>query len=345
MAEAELDFHDLAAKVFHVALSSARDGLLDDEHPLDLDQQAAENWLDHDKDRFLDALEGRPTPEPRAADVGDPAIQADKDAHAAVEELLKSGRLVSEEFCLVGEEAPKSAWHNMQQAPPGSLILALDAIDGSGPYENLTLGYGSTLLALRRRGLQTGDPDLKARYKDELQGAAVCNSSGFWVSMTAVGGVGAEVLAGFLFDESPLVELVQPEFPPSVTDSVAVVAAKPEGRRRAQSLLDVPKGDTTIVYNTGGAPAALGLLLGRLGAMVSFENQTMWDTAYLPIFAALGIQMFLVPSGEPFGVEAVTTWFSYLTHERHGVRPVPPFLATRRVEDGGELLRRISLTP
>src|SRR5205085_2400940 len=99
-------------------------------------------------------------------------------------------------------------------------------------YTNLTFGYGVTLLVLRRRGVLPEDPDSPAPYRDDLVGAAVCNSSGFFVSMRAeAAGVGAEVVAGFLWDDSPVIELLQPEYPPSVTDSVAVVAAKPEARK------------------------------------------------------------------------------------------------------------------
>lgn len=344
---AELPFHDIAIELFKAALTAAREGLLfREEGALDAEDEGAGNWLEHDKDRYLHAIAATLPEEPRAADVGDLPILADKEAHKAVADLLETGHLVSEQFCLVGEEAPPSAWGRMQRAAPGTLILVLDAIDGSGPYENLTFGYGTTLLALRRRERQPGDPNSAMPFMDELQGAAVCNSSGYMVSMKAVGGVGSDIVAGFLWDDTaPFIELSEPDYPASSTNSVAVVGAKPLGRRNASSLLEVPDGDEVIVYNTGGAPAALGLLLGRLGAMVSFERQTMWDTAYLPIFASLGVQLFMVPSGRSFGIREVTTWFSYLTHQREGVRPVPPFLATRRAEDAGELLRRINPSP
>lgn len=79
-------------------------------------------------------------------------------------------------------------------------------------------------------------------------------------------------------------------------DVIAVVGAKNVAPYRPV-MRELLSDNTLRVYGTGGAPAAPGLALGQLGAMVHPRAHPVWDSPELPALALLGAA--IVPLNQP----------------------------------------------
>lgn len=331
-------FHAVANNVFSATLDLALRARLQRDPPTQSGTGGPGGGTPWSPADLFDALEAFTQP---PANLGDPPIAADLDAHGLAHRVLAES--LDCPFYLVGEEATAEEWDAMLNAPEGSLVLAIDPIDGSKPFEDLGFGYGTTLLAFERR-----EP------VDALIGAAVCNSSGLYLSISARSSSGLtstadDIVAGRVGRRTPVSLLgvstsLHEDGPASrFHRSVAIVGAKPGHRRLASTLFEPSPLDDLVVYNLGGAPAAVGLVLGRLGAVVCLTRQTMWDAAYLPIVASLGIPIFIITSNTLMRVRqsVVMEWFGRLSRESRGVDPVPPFVIARSEEFAGHLYRRL----
>ena len=310
-----------------VALGYAEGHLLRGETPLDAEGQEGDPThlpLDYARE-LLDRISADPgfSPEELEDHPGRPPIKADRDTHVLMSELL---RQAFPTCYIVGEEATKEEWEVAEQAPSGALIFSVDAIDGSLPYEALSFGYSTNVLAFRRAATQT-----------HLTLAAVANSSRFVAVYEDAGSAGSvwvgsltpsEPEAGDDFSYAPrLKSMAEPACQNWVDGTVALVAAQAKHRVRAAELLSDP---SLTIFTTGGAPAALGLVLGRLEALVTTDEQAVHDAAYLPILASLGVPI-VTHTGVPLSLPDVLNFFGKVavSAEDRLARPVPPFVAAR----------------
>lgn len=309
---------EAAIAALRAGLAFAQGNLLSGDDPID-----AENWFPEDlptdeKARLLLLLRsdvGFSDDELRVH-LGAPPIPADRQTHVLVSGMLHG----SFPACyVVGEEATEEEWDAAETAGAGAIIFALDAIDGSEPYDTLTFGFSCNLLAYRREF-----------DHDELLFAAVANSSGVVITYEDP----ASVSVGTMEDLRPISQPLSDDFRPS---TVAVLGATPGHRRLVQFLLD---DDSLTVFTTGGAPASLGLVIGRLEALVCPRAQTTHDTAYLPMLALLGIPI-IIRGGLALSFSDVRSYFSAVARrqEDRTAKPVPPFVAARNPHIAGELAR------
>ncbi|PPJ01206.1 hypothetical protein C5E51_34385 [Nocardia nova] len=299
-------------------LGNEKNGIDADFHdPKDIQHRRQLQLLDQlERDQGL-------SPEDLARHPGHPPIPEDRRTHAIIQGQLKR---TFPDCYVVGEEATKEEWLAAIQAPPQSLILSVDAIDGSTLYESLTFGYACNLLAYRR----------EENDANRLLISMVANSSGFlaWYERY---GQGAWVGNLYKTDQNTQLPRIKNVFEPRIReefseDRVAVNAFDGERRRLIAPLL---ANDELKISTLGGAPAALGLIYGRLGALVCPKPQATYDTAYLPVLASLGIKIFTLKEGILLGLEDVLQFFDHIAGvggawTPDGVtKPVPPLIAAR----------------
>jgi len=254
--------------------------------------------------------------------LGSPPIPADRRTHLAITEEIRKHFPHS---YVVGEEASDPEWDMAQEAPTGSLIFQIDAIDGSLPYETLTFGYSVNILAYERQ-----------IDRDELLVSALANSSGFMAMYQE--GVG--VTAGSLDDQRRLTEPLSTEYN---SESIAALGALPRHRVLIEPLL---RDDFLTVFTSAGAPAAFGIILGKLAVLVATKNQTTHDAAFLPIVASMGLPI-LVDGGLVLGVEDVKNLFSHVARRQKDRRdrPIPRFVVARNPIVGASIARRLFSSP
>jgi hypothetical protein len=137
-------------------------------------------------------------------------------------------------------------------------------------------------------------------------------------------------------------------------DVVACVAASPRHRELIAPLLatgvdwQLPGPNTApnaglTVLTLGGAPAAIGLVVARLAALVLPNPQTLHDAAPMLALAALDIASF-DERGNPVSYPELKARFNELARPAAGhdrFHPVPRLLFARRPELGRLLARRI----
>ena len=265
--------------------------------------------------------------------LGSPPIAADRATHVVMRSVIQHAEPSA---AVVGEEATTEEWDQAVASQPGQLLFQLDAIDGSLPYETVTFGYSSNLLAYSR-----------GRNQDQLLLAAVANSSGFTaLYQQALGQPSGEVLVGRLGGEfKPLLDPLRNDVR---AETVAVLGTTWKHRQGLLAVVDDP-GFT--VFTTGGAPAALGLITGRLAALVCTDPQTTHDTAYLPVLAALNIPIFTRTRAglgvQALGLQDVLRFFSQVARSQQDrkAKPVPPFVAARNPQFARVLLDKLFLHP
>ncbi len=326
---------DEVFKIMRTALIYAEGHLLKGETPLDTDLADAAD-LPYDYKRvLLAALAADPGFTARELEIhqGRPPIEADRSTHTVMAEMLRQ----SFPGCyVVGEEATEIEWASAEQAPAGSLIFSVDAIDGSLPYETLTFGYSTNVLAFRRTEVST-----------HLLLAAVANSSHFvaayadpnTVSVGSLRDYGLRSLQDPLAVSRGVTETLSPMHEDFCDGTVAVVAAQARHRLRAEKLFSDSE---LILFTTGGAPAALGLIMGKLEALVSTSRQTTHDAAYLPILAFLGMTI-ITDRQIHLGLPDVLNFFSQvaISEEDRLAHPVPSFVAARNPQTAGRLARAV----
>jgi hypothetical protein len=298
-------------------LGFAAEYLLMGEQALDAHTWGVDDIPVDEKYRLLDLLRhgAEFTSNELEQHIGTAPIPADRRTHLVMADVIR--RHFPHSF-VVGEEATESEWELAENAPVGALIFTLDAIDGSAPYDTLTFGYSSNVLVHERH-----------EHDDELLMAAVANSSGFVALYEAPD----TVIVGTLEAQSVITEPLSTDFREG---SIAILAASPRHRALASSVMN---DDTLTTFTTGGAPAALGIIIGRLSALAATEHQTMWDTAFLPIVAFLGVPIH-ARTGLVLGLHDVTSFFIRVarTPEDRTARPVPPFVIARNPAFGARLM-------
>lgn len=248
--------------------------------------------------------------------LGSPPIPADRRTHLVLVDALQTH---FPHAYVVGEEASDKEWDLAEGAPEDSLIFQVDAIDGSLPYDTLTFGFSVNLLAYRR-----------GPKEDELLFAALVNSSGFLATFQE----GSGVTIGTFKSQQRVTEPLSQDFR---TDSIAALGALPRHRRLIEAIL---RDDSLTVFTAAGAPAALGLIIGRLGVLVATKSQTTHDAVFLPILAALGVPI-LVEGGLVLGLEDVRRLFAHVARSQEDRRahPIPRFVLARDPIFGAAIAR------
>jgi hypothetical protein len=210
---------DVAIAALRSGLEFAQSHLLAGGEEVDADGWHPEDLPLDERDRLLLLLQSARTfsEEDRRLQDGRPPIPADRQTHLLVANLLQQAIPGSH---VVGEEATEGEWDAAESAAIGAMIFSLDAIDGSFPYETLTFGYSTNLLAYRREA-----------DHDELLFAAVANSSGILMTYEDP----ASVRVGTFTD---LKEISQPLRDDFTESTVAVQGADPQHRSEAGFLLD-----------------------------------------------------------------------------------------------------------
>lgn len=315
-------------------LTFAASQLLLGDQSIDADQEDPRNYPLDLKAFLLDRLARRDetgfTEDELRRHGGRKPIPADRKTHEHMMHLILTRHPVN--CFVVGEEATDEEWDAAEAAGPGAIIFTIDAIDGSLPYEALTFGYGTTLLVHVRR---------EEGY-DELLLAAVANSSGFvaiWEESTVSAGT-LNTLAGAA--EPSLAVLPEPLADPVAdTHALAILGATPRHRERIGAALE---DDSTTVFTTGGAPAALGLIVGKLTALASTKGQTLHDAAFLPIVARLEIPIYGA-GGIMISETDILRWFRDVGRNDANMikKPIPPFVVSRDPGYGLELAQRLEL--
>lgn len=329
MARTNSELRDAVIEALDEAMREAQRQMLRMPTPLDADLQQPEDLPAEERRRLLTTL--GVTDLFLADHIGTPPIAADIATHRQVRAIF-SKRIL--EAYVVGEEASIEDWDRAAGAPLGALILVLDAIDGSGPFEDLTFGYGCTALLYRREA-----------ERDTLVCAGVINSSGYLMIYDRDA---SQVLVGTRDDLRPILAPLHDEFH---HESVALLGAKARHRELVRGVLD-QQGLT--VYTLGGSPAALGLAVGSLGAIVAPEAQTTWDAAFLPILSFLGLTILVPVEREPgkrreaVAIEApqVIRYFATIERARRDdERPVPEFVVARDALLAYELFEAVLASP
>ncbi|MBF4459401.1 hypothetical protein [Pseudoclavibacter sp. VKM Ac-2867] len=234
-------------------------------------------------------------------------IEADIETHAVIVAIVRS---MMPHAVVGGEEASDADWAVVDAAPLGTIIYSVDAIDGSLPYDSMTFGFSVNVSVHVRR--ESGD---------ELLAVGIANSSGYIAIWDTVG-----VHAGTVGDVLQII--AEPLVADDIrAETVAAVAAQGKDRSLADELLN----DLDLILSTlGGAPVSLGLVVGRLGAIVSFKPQAIHDAVYLPILTSLGITI-VTSDGRLIDSGSVGAYFTKVGRDENGVilRPVPAFVAAR----------------
>jgi fructose-1,6-bisphosphatase/inositol monophosphatase family enzyme len=322
---------DQVLNVMRDALRFAESHLLLGEIPLDAETTGPFN-LPFDCKEELKAWVGDPsfTQENHDPQFGLPPSDADRETHNLMTRTL---RRAFPDCHIVGQGAHEDEWALAEQASPGSIIFSVDAIDGSLPYDTLTFGYSTNVLAFQRT----------SPAQTQLLLSAVANSSHFVAVYEDPGTVSVGSLRGGPPDDKDKPPELKSVTEPSRNDmrdgTVALVAAQAKHRHGASERLWADAGLT--IFTTGGAPAAIGLILGRLDALVTSEAQTTHDAAYLPILAALGIPILAETTSGPrmLGLPDVLNFFSHVAISARDrlAHPVPRFVAARTPKQAGML--------
>lgn len=261
-----------------------------------------------------------------------PDVPADRATHMAIY------RVIHQEYphsLIVGQKATDGEWSAAEEAPEGSLIFAIDAIDGSVPYKALTFGY-STNISVFRREAET----------ERLLLSAVATPNGLcllWETTSLSPGGGAHI--GLWHDHAARAPewgvLLGEPLTSARAGTVAVLAAARRHREQASPLLD---DENLTVFTTGGAPASLGIAVGSLESLVATRRQTVWDAAYLPALVSLGIPIVSLEDGSTLTKGQVARLFSRIARDpgTREDRPIPPFVASRTHERGRQLAGMLS---
>ena len=322
-------------KLTHVVLKASEHGLvtaadflLSGDGAIDTEDWTADSQLSAaESDGFLSWLM-----DPKERQELFPDIPADRATHTAINAIIHQEYPHS---LVVGQKATDAEWSVAETAPDGSLIFAVDAIDGSIPYKALTFGYSTNILVFRREGAS-----------DRALMAAVSSPNGLCLLWESTSPSPAGACHVGLWHDHPLghsdwgVLLADP-LTTATKGTVAVLAADRRHRDQAAALLD---DESLTVFTTGGAPASFGMALGNLESLVATRRQTLWDAAYLPALISLGIPVISLEDGSSLSSTGVAHMFSQMAREpaNRQARPVPPFVASRTHSRASQLARMLS---
>lgn len=292
------------------AATTASLELLRGDEPIDAEEWSGDAFPLADMDWFLSQLAAvQPFSDAdHAMHLGQPQIPADRATHAIIAEYLRVHRPSA---VVVGEEANASEWGLVDLADVGTEVFVVDAIDGSGPFEDLTFGYGATITSLTKIG----------EHAFKYNGALTSNSSGYYLVQQRL-----DVFVGNALTQGTNQEPLQLGAPlrSDTSNSIAVVAARAEHRSFLDAVVGWDVEQSFKIYTMGGAPASIGMAIGRLDAIACPRPQSTWDAAYLPALVALGCHVYMVDGGVA-DLALVTHWLEQLNAH---AKTVPPFIVT-----------------
>lgn len=251
--------------------------------------------------------------------LGDPASQLDVQAHRR----MKADIL--DEFpraFVAGEEATPFENHEAENAPPGSLVYLLDAIDGSEHADCFGFGFSSNVAAF----------EIQRDQSARLVCSLVVNSSrqclGYSRSNGAFFGTVDDLKSTGDFNRAVDDERIV----------VSIVGAKPNTRYR-EAALSIMESTDFRVYTTGGAPMGPGMAMGRLDALVHPEYHPAWDATHLPALAALGGNILSLENGSLLFAETIARRMCLRRYQGDtGAKKVmPPTVIARNREVGEEI--------
>jgi hypothetical protein len=275
-------------------------------------------------------------------DIGQPVIAEDINSHNRIKRLIRQSPIPAlRNSFIVGEEASECEWNAAEDAPPGSLVLDVDPIDGSSNFDSMAFGFSTNVVAFRKTAV--------GKHYEMLL-AMVIGSNRFTVAWQFGNRVFARYGAGaFLEIHDPISKAPRIGY-------TAAVAAMPHHRAKiaqlmetpADSFWDLPTYETggkryhepaPTVYTMGGAPATIGLVIGRCSASVITSPQTIHDTAGVPAMLALNLHVF----GAEGAVDrhALMKKFNALDRPKSGnYTPIPPLVIGRDAAFTGRLAER-----
>lgn len=279
---------------------------------------------------------------PRSAVQGLPPIAADKICHRQIAGAIRAR---FPKVMVIGEEASEADWEEAMNADPGTVIVDVDPIDGSLPFDTLGCGY-STNFVIYRRALGTYHGVATLAH-------LVVSSSGrdlLFVSPNAVtvGHRGDHLVPRSDFQCTP--EDVRP-------GTVAVVGTQGKHRRGGPSVLfdtelswglpPYESGGRTYYdppltcVGLGGAPFFVEMILMRLETIVIPHAQTVHDAAGLPALLALGAHCFDF-DGNPITMESLMAAFTVLGPPNSEIyTPIPGMVISRNESLGRLIAERV----
>lgn len=261
----------------------------------------------------------------RESDLGHSQTEFDVVAHLLAAEALTR---ILPGSVVVGEEATVAAWDAAQTTRPGDYIWLLDAIDGSNLQDTVGFGFSSNVILYRVVGEGRADP---------VAGIVVTASSlmASWVGPRLV--TVAYLSAGRQGRHAPDTRVLDAPIVAACDvrqGYVAVAGAEPDRRALVMPLL---QSTSLTVLSAGGAPAAAGLLLGRLSALILPEASTRHDAVpLLALAAGQGMSFVAISDEREFADDEVRQLFSNVERPKVAgtdnprYRPVPPMVIARR---------------
>jgi hypothetical protein len=215
------------------------------------------------------------------------------------------------------------------EAPAGTMVVDVDPIDGSSNYDAMTYGFSTNMLAYMKTA---------PGKHFELVVAMVTGShhSVAWQLNNKV--VIRSRKRGFVEITEPISKVPREGY-------VAAVAAMPHHRAKIAPLLETASDpswslplyetggkqfhDPTPTVNTmGGAPATIGLAIGRCSLSVTTSPQTIHDTAGLPALLALNLPIW--DENGPVDRVALMELFNQLDSPgSDNYTPIPPLVIGR----------------
>jgi hypothetical protein len=319
----------------NIALSNieAASDRLVDPLPFDLNEDVRETVSDEYRQHSVNYLDGLNLGEPRESKIGQPPIVEDANSHKRIGDMLSSTQIPHlRDAILVGEEAGAAAWDDAMSAREGSIIIDTDPIDGSSNYDSMAYGFSTNFLAYTKTAPGKNFQLLLAMVTSPQH--------------TVVWQLGNRVLVRSR--RGPIVQINEPRSKVPRSGYIAAVAAMPHHRAKIAQLLETPTDpswelpyyetggkkfhDPTPAVNTmGGAPATIGLVIGRCSASVTTSPQTIHDTAGVPAMLALNLPM--CDADGPVDRAALMERFNHLDSPgSNNYTPIPPMVIGRDPE-------------
>jgi len=299
--------------------------VLDDMGP---DTTSSEHW-----GHCINLLDSENRGEPRVSKIGQPAIAEDANAHNRIRELFGLSQIPHlQRAIVVGEEAGRNAWDAAMEAPLGAMIVDIDPIDGSSNYDSLGHGFSTNMCVYVKT----------ARGKNFELVLSMVTGDHHSVVWQLGNKVSVRSRKGrFTQIHEPISKVPRDGY-------IATVAAVPHHRARVAPLMETASDPswglplyetggrqyhdpTPTVYTMGGAPATIGLAIGRISAAVTTSPQTIHDTAGVPALLALNLPMW--DADGPVDRAALMERFNQLdSPDSQHYTPIPPLVIGRDAE-------------